>query len=167
MAADGAAFEELAAVYMADEGFLAWVDQAVASGEMTEDEYAAFAEKINAGISTMEISGETTVGMGGTITLTSNNSRYDDNDAHTWTCSNTDVAFISANNGQSANVTGIAGGSVTITHGYATRYYWGEYGGWRYETYVITVLDSYATLTDAVSYTHLDVYKRQMPSCRG
>ena len=148
MAADGAAFEELAAVYMADEGFLAWVDQAVASGEMTEDEYAAFAEKINAGISTMEISGETTVGMGGTITLTSNNSRYDDNDAHTWTCSNTDVAFISANNGQSANVTGIAGGSVTITHGYATRYYWGEYGGWRYETYVITVLDSYATLTD-------------------
>lgn len=115
MAADGAAFEELAAVYMADEGFLAWVDQAVASGEMTEDEYAAFAEKINAGISTMDIGGkpEITIAVGEEVTLTSDEGR----NGHSWQSSNSSVASVDGN-GRTATITGISAGTARITHNY-------------------------------------------------
>lgn len=127
MAADGAAFEELAAVYMADEGFLAWVDQAVASGEMTEDEYAAFAEKINAGISTMDIGGkpEITIAVGEEVTLTSDEGRY----GHSWQSSNSSVASVEGNE-RTATITGISAGTARITH---------NYGYWDSESINVTV----------------------------
>lgn len=80
-------------------------------------------------ISPMSISGENTVAVGETISLTSNNDSSWQ--SHQWKSSNEDIAVVDGSYG-SATVTGVSEGTVTITHTY----------GKRSETFTVTVTAS-------------------------
>ncbi|MCI9432215.1 MAG: hypothetical protein HFF70_07275, partial [Oscillospiraceae bacterium] len=79
---------------------------------------------------TLGISGPTVVQVGNKITLYGTPTYRNNN--HQWTSSNDSVATV-AFNGDSAVVTGVSAGSVTITHRY--KYF----ATWNTETYTITV----------------------------
>lgn len=90
---------------------------------------------------------EVTIYVNGTGTLSGNGSR---NQSHTWTSRDTTVATVSGNN-NSATVTGVSAGDVTITHRY----------GIREETFTVHVISAvtsttfYPTITNAVvGYIH-------------
>jgi len=67
------------------------------------------------------ITGNTTVAVGETITLTGSGNKKNCSYKQTWSSSDSDTAKISAGNGKSANVTGIKEGTVIITHNYCAR----------------------------------------------
>ena len=136
MAADDATFAELAPAYMADDGFMAWLDQAVASGELTEAALAAFAARLNAGISTLEITGASQVAVGETITLTSDEGWW--SRQHRWESSNPQIASVEGDS-NTATVTGVAPGTVTITHS-IERYGWGGSYWNEVDSYTVTVV---------------------------
>jgi hypothetical protein len=79
---------------------------------------------LNDNISLTSISGDTTIKVDGTTTLKGNSGSN-----HSWSSSDSSVATV-VGNGSTATVTGVSGGSVTISHSY---YVW---HGFRYENYI-------------------------------
>ena len=67
------------------------------------------------------ITGNTTVAVGETITLTGRGNKKDCSYKQTWSSSDSDTAKISDGNGKKANVTGIKEGTVIITHNYCDK----------------------------------------------
>ena len=67
------------------------------------------------------ITGNTTVAVGETITLTGRGNKKDCSYKQTWSSSDSDTAKISDGNGKRANVTGIKEGTVIITHNYCDK----------------------------------------------
>lgn len=141
MAADDATFAELAPAYMADDGFMAWLDQAVASGELTEAALSAFAARLNAGISTLAITGESQIAVGETVTLTSNVGSG--NQQHRWESDDSGIVGVrkDSNTPETATTTviGVSPGETTIRHSIYTRTFF----GWDWQvvdTYTVTVV---------------------------
>ncbi len=92
---------------------------------------AAFSGAADSGISTLSISGDKTVAVGETITLSSNYS----NPWYTceWSTANSSIASIELSDGQTAMVRGVSPGTVTISYGCSR---WGHFYG---DTYTIEV----------------------------
>ena len=67
------------------------------------------------------ITGNSTVAVGETITLTGRGNKKDCSYKQTWSSSDSDTAKISDGNGKRANVTGIKEGTVIITHNYCDK----------------------------------------------
>ena len=97
------------------------------------------------GIAQISISGESTVEVGGTITLTSD---VHNGSSHKWTSSNDSIATVEGKSSTSRGtttytgvVTGVSpGGPVTITHSYTTGS--GRNPPTHFETYEVTVVGS-------------------------
>ncbi len=100
-------------------------DTEVQESEPTDESNSNIATAaLNDNISTASISGDTTIKVGRTTTLYGNSGSN-----HSWSSSDKNVATVDGN-GNTATVTGVSGGNVTISHSY---YVW---HGFRHENYI-------------------------------
>lgn len=138
---DPSAFAELAAQYMQDAGFLAWLENAVTNGNLASDQLEALNARLSMiadgfGTDTLAISGPTTVEVGASINLQSNSSVWEYRYDHEWSSSDTSVATVSGSKSR-ATVSGVSEGTVNITHEYKTYSDWNVVE--RSEKYQVTV----------------------------
>lgn len=125
---DPSAFAELAAQYMQDAGFLAWLENAVTNGNLASDQLEALNARLSMiadgfGTDTLASSGPITVEVGASINLQSNSSALEYRYDHEWSSSDTSVATVSGSKSR-ATVSGVSEGIVFITHEYKTISDW-------------------------------------------
>ncbi|MCC8128255.1 MAG: Ig-like domain-containing protein [Clostridiales bacterium] len=152
---DGVEAEYALIYHMMDDGSVEWIEDQTPGQESytftasSFSSYGVAAVSADDEISVASISGDTTVAVGSTITLTSNEGGNMNPD-HEWSSDDTNIATVSSN-GKSATVKGVSEGTVTITHKYKD----GKDGSWTTEEYTVTVTASGSS--SGTTYYHIDI----------